>query len=118
MGLHKGKTNNPNGRPKGTPTLFTQEMRGLLNEFLTENWETVKTDFKTLEAKDRVHFFEKLMSYALPKLQTIALESDAPKQEMKPFNIMDMISFEPDLRRYRELTEEEIKALPPLEEDY
>jgi hypothetical protein len=34
MGLHKGQTGNPNGRPKGSPNKVTAEWRAWINGLL------------------------------------------------------------------------------------
>jgi len=76
MGLHKGKTNNKEGRPKGTPNKVTTNLRVLINEFLAENWDQIKEDVKKLIPKDRVYFYEKLMQYDIPKMQSTQLTTD------------------------------------------
>ena len=63
----KGKTNNPGGRPAGTPNKVTTTLRQQINNFLNENWEQVRNDFKELEPKERLQFYERLLSYSLPK---------------------------------------------------
>ena len=35
----KGSTNNPNGRPKGKPNKITNELRSMISDFLTNEWE-------------------------------------------------------------------------------
>lgn len=63
----KGKTNNPNGRPKGTPNKFTKELRDFIADIVDENREQIAEDLKALEPKDRLSILEKLMQYVLPK---------------------------------------------------
>jgi len=65
----KGRTNNPNGRPKGKPNKITSDLRAKINEFLNNQWEVVEEDFKALEPHQRLNFYEKLISYCLPKNQ-------------------------------------------------
>jgi hypothetical protein len=76
MGLKKGMTNNPNGRPAGTPNKLTGQLRVRINDFLSTNWEKMQNDFDALEPKDRLSFYEKLLQYGLPKLQATQLTSD------------------------------------------
>jgi len=71
MGLTKGKTNNPAGRPPGSPNKVTKEVRDILKDFVNENFEKVKKDFATLPAKDRVKIFVDLLQYVIPKYQAI-----------------------------------------------
>jgi hypothetical protein len=59
------------GREAGTPNRNTAEMRELINQFISNNWERVQTDFDKLEPKDRLQFFERLMQYSVPKLQSV-----------------------------------------------
>ena len=77
MGLNKGaKGNNPNGRPIGSKNKGTAELRQRINTFLDDNWETLQQDFESLEPKERLMFYEKLLSFGLPKLQATQLTSD------------------------------------------
>ncbi|HVA98479.1 MAG TPA: hypothetical protein VNG53_06255 [Bacteroidia bacterium] len=75
MGLKRGNTNNPEGRPKGSTNKVTADLRKKINDFLSDNWKLLQNDFITLEPKDRWQFYEKLLSYGLPKLQNIRLEA-------------------------------------------
>ena len=71
MGLQKGKTNNPNGRPAGSPNKVTKELRTIINDFLNDNIEKVQKDFSKLQPRDRVRLFIDLLQYAIPKCRTI-----------------------------------------------
>lgn len=73
MGLQKGNTNNPNGRPKGKANRTTDELRSLLQNFIDANIETLQNDFDQLEVKDRLTFIERLLKHVLP----------APLQELE-----------------------------------
>lgn len=65
--MKTGKTNNPNGRPLGKPNRVTTELKQRIKAFLDDNFDTIEQDFKSMEPKDRAMFFEKLLSYAIPK---------------------------------------------------
>lgn len=67
----KGKTNNPNGRPKGSKNKVTKDLRLAVKSFLDANWDDMQKSYKKLDPKDKLTFYEKLLSYALPKLQSI-----------------------------------------------
>lgn len=67
--MAKGKKTG--GRQKGTPNEVTKELRERVSNFLSDNWSLIESDFKELEPKDRLIFYERLMSYGLPKLQSI-----------------------------------------------
>lgn len=81
MGLTKGMTNNLNGRPVGSKNKTTTEIRELLTTFISENWENVQQDFMNLEPKDRLAFYEKILQYTLPKLQSQTIETVSKSEE-------------------------------------
>lgn len=62
---------NPNGRPKGSKNKVTKDLRLAVKSFLDANWNDMQKSYKKLEPKDKLTFYEKLLSYALPKLQSI-----------------------------------------------
>jgi hypothetical protein len=68
--MKKRLTNNPNGRPKGTPNKITGELRVRISEFLEKNFETIETDFEKLEPKERAQLYVKLIEYVIPKMRT------------------------------------------------
>lgn len=74
--MEKGKTNNPNGRPKGKPNKLTADMRGWLTEILDKNRKQMEKDLKKLEPKDRLQMLEKMMQYVIPKQQAVSAEVD------------------------------------------
>lgn len=76
MGLNKGQTNNPNGRPRGIPNKVSQNLRILITDFLDTEFPTVLNDFQDLQPKDRLKFYTDLLQYGLPKLQSTTLEID------------------------------------------
>lgn len=74
--MEKGKTNNPNGRPKGTPNKITTDMRGWLTAVIDKNRKQMEKDLKRLEPKDRLQILEKLMQYVIPKQQAVSADID------------------------------------------
>lgn len=74
--MEKGKTNNPNGRPKGTPNKITQDMRQWLSTVIDKNRRQIERDLKALEPKERLKMLEKLMQYVIPKQQAVKAEVD------------------------------------------
>lgn len=72
--MEKGKTNNPNGRPKGKPNKITQDMRAWLTAVIDKNRKQVEKDLKKLEPKERLLIIEKLMQYVIPKKQIIDID--------------------------------------------
>lgn len=73
--MRKGKTNNPNGRPKGKPNKVTTELKAWISKIVEDNKEQVINDLKELEPKDRLAIIEKLMQYVVPKQQSISVEA-------------------------------------------
>lgn len=76
MGLKKGTTNNPNGRPVGVPNKLTGDLREKIQSILNDNIDRVQDDLNSLDAKDRLQVIEKLLSYVLPKLQAQSIDID------------------------------------------
>ena len=67
MGLRKGNTNNPAGRPRGKANKVTAEIKARIKTFVENEFDNVVADFSGLEAKDKVLLFEKFLNYVLPK---------------------------------------------------
>ncbi len=63
----KGQTNNPNGRPKGIPNKVNKDLKSRIAQIVENGFETIETDLKALEAKDRLNAYLKLLEYILPK---------------------------------------------------
>ena len=59
------------GRKKGTPNRVTSELRDRVNYLIEDNFEKVIQDIESLEPKDRIDVFIKLLDYAIPKLQRV-----------------------------------------------
>jgi len=64
------------GRPKGSPNKITAELRDWVSQFIADNKEQIQQDFESLEPKERIMIFEKLLKYALPALQSTTLTTD------------------------------------------
>lgn len=79
MKYQKGQSGNPAGRPKGAVNKASKDLRKSVTAFLQDNWEKVQRDFDKLDPKDRLQFYEKMMQYGLPKLQSIEYVSDVEK---------------------------------------
>ena len=73
--MKKGQTNNPNGRPKGTPNKTTTDLRKWLDELLSKNVSVMENDLAMLEPKERLTILERFMQYTIPKHQSISLEA-------------------------------------------
>lgn len=71
----KFKAGNP-GKPKGAVNKVNTEIRNKISKFLETNWATIEQDFLNIDPKDRMVFYEKLLQYALPKLQSVAYKDE------------------------------------------
>ncbi len=58
-------------KPKGAKHKTNEALRARINTFLSDNWERIVQDFEALEPKERLIFFERIMQYGLPKLQSV-----------------------------------------------
>lgn len=80
MPFTKGKSGNPNGRPKGVENKASRELKEQVRLMLTENFEQFVDDFKSLSPKDRFFAYKGLLSYLLPKpndKQEVSISKDA-----------------------------------------
>ncbi len=76
MGLHKGQTNNRQGRPKGKPNKVTGDLRGVLQKVLDKELTPIKLSnlLKNLEPQQRLNALTKLLEFTIPKLQSVSIE--------------------------------------------
>jgi len=82
------------GRKKGTPNKVNKETRALLANFVEENWETFKTDYKNItDPEKKCSIFLQIMSYVTPKLQAVEYQDKTPPKTFK--DELDEISGEP-----------------------
>jgi len=78
MPLQKGKTNNPNGRPKGIPNKLTKELRASLKNAIAGHVEQIGKDLDELPAKDRLELMVKILAFILPKVEPVSPEYGEP----------------------------------------
>lgn len=57
---------------KGTPNKNTSTIRDFIQDVVEANKSQIKADLKQLEPKDRLIILEKLMSYVVPKMQSVS----------------------------------------------
>ena len=69
MAFKKGQSGNPAGRKRGVPNRSTNEMRNFVYDILNANFSKTKinNDFKSLNAKQRIDCFFKLLEFTLAK---------------------------------------------------
>ena len=88
MAQKKGKTGNPNGRPRGTPNRVTTEMKTWLAGLIDKNRRQIEKDLKRLEPKDRLLILERLMQYTVPKMQAVTAQIDLNTLTDEQLNIL------------------------------
>jgi len=91
MGLRKGQTNNPNGRPPGKPNRATSETKEVVSEILQKNFSAAKVnrDLQALEPRQRLDVLTKLLSYVLPRPTEGTLQIDG-QFDVKNLNEKDL----------------------------
>lgn len=87
MGLRKGTTNNPNGRPPGKPNKITKTNREWLNDILRKNKKRISKDLDALTPYERLIILEKFISYTTPKKSSMELEGANGEQLMITLNL-------------------------------
>ena len=80
MAQKKGKTGNPNGRPKGTPNKVSLSMKEFINGLLNNKIEQLTKDFDNLDEKDRWIIAERLLQYTTPKMSSLDPETQVRLQ--------------------------------------
>lgn len=85
MGLKPGQTNNPDGRPKGTPNRTTSQIKTMVQGFISDNLDDLQKEYNQLEPREKLQFIERLLKFVLPQQrdvnQTINVK-DLPENEM------------------------------------
>lgn len=71
MGLHKGTTNNPRGRPRGKKNKSTNQIKDLVQGFISDNLNDLQRQYSQLEPKDKLIFFERILKYVLPQQRDV-----------------------------------------------
>lgn len=84
-----GRTNNPNGRPKGTPNKVTAEMREILKGILAEELGGLAERLRTMPDEKRVDVLLRLMPYVFPRVNLISHLAGEPF-EYDPLTAMFM----------------------------
>lgn len=84
-GPGKGVSNNPKGRPKGTPNKATQTTREMIQLIVDENLPKIMDDIRKLAPPQRVKALTDLLQYVVPKMQasTSDVNINATKEQIR-----------------------------------
>lgn len=75
------KTNNPSGRPKGTPNVITKDMRRELKAIVESELHRLPDLLESLTPLRRMDVLLKLLPYTLPKVEPV------PEHDGEPFSM-------------------------------
>jgi len=84
---------NRTGRPIGAKNKVSFDLRVKINDFLSENFDEVLTEFEKLDPKDKINYFIKLMEYSLPKLRSTEIETKTELSLKEQLDKIEKISF-------------------------
>ncbi len=75
MGLPKGRTNNPAGKPPGTLNKTPKAVREELTNIFFENLPQLKKDIKTMRPRDRKETIAMILPYISHRLQSTTIDA-------------------------------------------
>jgi hypothetical protein len=78
-GPGKGKTNNPNGKPRGTQNRTTKEAKELLEHILLGQVDHINEALNHLRLRDPARYLDscsKLFTYVLPKKTDVTSDGE------------------------------------------
>jgi len=67
----KGQSGNPKGKPKGTTSKITKQLRDALKALISDELEQLPTLLSSLEPKERLEMLVKLLPYVVPKVDNV-----------------------------------------------
>ena len=74
--------NKTGGRQKGVTNKASSQLRGMITQFLHENWQQLQRDFKSkrMHPRDRLAFIEKLLKFVVPTMASTNATIDLKNQ--------------------------------------
>lgn len=104
VGRKKG-TPKTGGRTAGTPNKTTAAIKEWIVSLIDANKEQIENDLTTLEPKERLQIFLKLMDYVVPKAQIVP-EGEEKQNDMmlliqQSVNQLNQITDEAELERFK-----------------
>lgn len=82
-----GKTNNPHGRPKGTPNKVTRDLREALAVVIDAELSKLPELFEGLSNRERAQLLVKLLPYVIPKLDAAPYMNAPGEDPFEAFNL-------------------------------
>ena len=78
MAFKPGISGNPSGRPTGSTNNISTVIREQIESILSSKFTTeqIEQDIATLEPKDRLTVYMKLLEYSIPKMRSTELKTD------------------------------------------
>ncbi len=93
MGLPKGRTNNPKGRPKGKPNIASKDIResfSMLIRWYIESNLYIK-DFSELKPRERLRHIENISNYAVARLQAVDLTNSSEVDKLSDEQLIAVV---------------------------
>jgi hypothetical protein len=91
----KGISNNPNGRPIGSPNKTTTEVRELITAFLSDNFSDIDRIYHNLEDREKAVLLIQLAKLVMPKPATLV--DTSAEQPLFPIPQIVFVDFKEDL---------------------
>ena len=96
MGLHKGQTNNPNGRPPGARSEKTKQWEKLGDAIVNRHAERFNNALDSLPDAEFITAYTKILTYFKPKLANTHINTDVDILEKQKEIIKGLFSDIPD----------------------
>ena len=71
----KGQSGNPKCRPKGALNKATGDLKEWIDELIRDNRQQFTGDLMKVEPNQRLQILERMMTYVIPKQQSISVEA-------------------------------------------